>query len=435
VPWGVLYLGQAPRLYEGLPAAEFLLLSAELQSPQHMLPHLWRASQWLAFGCYVIHALWALRRREAGSGAAHGSYSYSLTRLTIVLALNLAGLGLAWLAVEVFKNPSITLFQPFRMATVLRGLALIALSGRLVFLWRRGRLVDRSRALLVAAGLAGDWMFVVATVVDLASGAAEALTRSTRWAWGAFAVTLGGGLVFLARHDTESGHVALLAVLVLAIVAARLLRARTWGWNRRRLGWALGASWAVPVMAGLAACLANPQAPWAAGLIERCRFTAVPTDDVERLALWCRAHTPQGARFIGPPGPKTFRLWSERNLAFNRAASPYHARGVADWAERFRAHVGFEGSSADLIRAYQHDRHALERRYQALNDSGRAALATGQGASYVVAAPPIGRDATAADSPLELLHVEGQYAVYRVRQPEDRVASARVQPGGVQRQE
>ena len=63
------------------------------------------------------------------------------------------------------------------------------------------------------------------------------------------------------------------------------------------------------------------------GLINRCRFIAVPGDDIERLAVWCREHTPRTARFIGPPGPKTFRLWSRRSVAFNRAASPYHAAG------------------------------------------------------------------------------------------------------------
>jgi len=47
------------------------------------------------------------------------------------------------------------------------------------------------------------------------------------------------------------------------------------------------------------------------------------------------------------------------------------------------------------------------------------ALAVRQGASYVVAAPPAGHKAAegGSGSPLELLHVEGNYAVYRVRDP------------------
>jgi hypothetical protein len=433
VPWGALYLGQAGRLYEGLPPAEFLLLCAELQSPQHMLPHLWRLPQWLALGCTVILAVQAMARQEVAGETTR--WPCSRVRLTIMMAVNLAGLGLAWLAVEVFKNPAVTVFQPFRMATVFRGLALIALSGRIVGLWRNGGALGRARALLVAAGLAGDWRLVVATVVELSVSAVESVTRRPGWAWAAFGVVLGGGVIFLTRHDTESGHLPLLAVLAAWVVASRLLRGRQGGWNRRRLGWALGTAWALPVAAVLAASGADPPAPWAAALIERCRFAAVPTDDIERLALWCRDNTPTDARFIGPPGPKTFRLWSERSLAFNRAGSPYHARGLADWAARFRAHVAFEGSSAELVRAYQHDRHALERRYLAMSDADHRALAVAQGAGYVVAAPPAGRVTTAADSPLELLHIEGGYAVYRVRDATGPLASTRAQPGGVHRQE
>jgi hypothetical protein len=341
-----------------------------------------------------------------------------------VIAVNLLGLGLAWLAVEVFKNAAVTLFQPFRMATVARGLALVALSGRVVGLWKGGSLVDRARALLIACGLAGDWMLVVATAVDLTVDDVDSWIRRPGWSWGAFTVALGAGVVFLARHDTEMGHVLLLAALGAVSLLTIVFRRQSWNWNRSRLAWALAASWALPLAAWVAAIGADPRAPWAAALLARCRFAATATDDIERLALWCRAHTPTTARFIGPPGPKTFRLWSLRNLAFNRAASPYHARGLADWAARFRAHVAFEGSSTALVQAYQHDRHALEQRYQAMSDSERAALAVRQGATYVVAAPPQGSPGTPAEDPLELLHVEGRYAVYRVRDATVRIAGS-----------
>ncbi len=155
------------------------------------------------------------------------------------------------------------------------------------------------------------------------------------------------------------------------------------------------------------------------GLIGRCRFVAVPVDDVERLALWCRDHTPTTAQFIGPPGPKTFRLWSRRSLAFNRASSPYHAEGLADWFTRFQDHVDFHGDVESFVRSYLADRHGFEARYDQLADSERAALALRQGASYVVAPAPRHSNGSgarpSAESPLELLHVEGRYAVYRVR--------------------
>ena len=190
-------------------------------------------------------------------------------------------------------------------------------------------------------------------------------------------------------------------------------------WMTRRLRGAFVVAWVVPLAALLAAAvpLDNPVSRHSLvqSLINRCRFAAVPADDIERLALWCRDHTPSSARFIGPPGPKTFRLWSLRSLAFNRAASPYNAAGLADWFSRFQQHVNFHDSPAEFVRSYLADRHGFESRYQEQTDVQRAALAIRQGARYIVAAAPNASDRSTDPGPLELLHVEGHYAVYQVK--------------------
>src|SRR5579864_6859118 len=56
VPAFWLYAGQSGRLFEGLPTEKFRLLVAYVQSPQHMVPHLWRWPQWLAWACYFVLA-------------------------------------------------------------------------------------------------------------------------------------------------------------------------------------------------------------------------------------------------------------------------------------------------------------------------------------------------------------------------------------------
>ena len=47
----------------------------------------------------------------------------------ILLGVNLVGLALAWFGVERLRNLRLTLFQPFRMATVARGLCLVLVAG------------------------------------------------------------------------------------------------------------------------------------------------------------------------------------------------------------------------------------------------------------------------------------------------------------------
>lgn len=407
---------QGGLLLKGLPPNEMRLLSVFIQGPQHMVPHLWRGSQWLAWGCYPILAWLACRgRRKDGPGP-----SLPRVRLTLALLALLASLGMAWVAVEVVGDLRCTLFQPFRMATVARGIALVFLSDHVRMLWESGALTGRTRAVLLIVALIGDWTLVVVTLSELAIMATDRAARllfqldATPWSIWIWAITSGLGLIFLSRHDTESGHLRLLAVLgALGIASLLPARVRVWSgcpWTTRRAVRVTALAWAVP-LAALAASFAPVNGWIAERLVERCRFLETPTDDVERLALWCRNHTPESSRFIGPPGPKTFRLWSLRTLAFNRAASPYHAEGLADWAGRFRDHVGFTGSTAAFARAYLDDRRGLERRYQELDPAALAALARRQGATHIVASPTLAR--VSAANPLTLLHVEGRHAVYR----------------------
>ena len=406
VPGLVDNLAPFGNLREGLPPETFRLLTVELQSPQHMLPSLWRRPQWLAAGAYLLLAAVAL------AGPRSGADPSPRRRLVLMLGVVLAWIAGSWFAVEVVGHVGATVFQPFRMATFGRGLCLVLAGGHVVALWRRGGAIDRARAVLIAVASTGDWTFAVVAAIEVVLTAMERAGVRAGLRDAAFVGMLAWAAVFLSRHDTERGHRALLAAagagLAAAIVARRLPLPAHSG---RLYRMALILAWAGPA-SGLAAGLAGPSHPAARALVERWRFVAVAVEDDERLGAWCRDHTPPDARFIGPPGPKGFRLWSRRSWAFNRAGSPYHARGLGDWYERFRDHVAFEGPPEELVRAYQEGRHHLEGRYDAMTDAQLAALAVRQGADHVVA----GADReTQAGGPLERLHSEGEFAVYRVR--------------------
>jgi hypothetical protein len=448
LPGLAVNLPRGATLLGGLSRDEFWLLSVELQNPQHMLPHLWRMPQWLSWACYVVLAGlqlagWGVGEvprasRAAGAAWALPPWPPARRRLVIVLAIILTGLAVAWYAIEVLHQVQVTIFQPFRMATVARGIALVIMAGRLAALCHSGGPLGWLRATLLAVGFHGDWLLVVVTAAEVAiTAVASVRLRLAGRAWprvweGAVLwVVLAVGLNFLGHHDTESGHLPLLLALGIGLLLS-LRGGRSQHDRSVRVGWQFGvslgmaAAWVVPLGA-LAAAGIPGESPAARhflvrGLIDRCRLAAVPLDDLERLALWCRAHTPVTARFVGPPGPKTFRLWSRRSLAFNRAASPYHALGLVDWFARFQEHVDFHGSPAEFVRAYRVDRHRFEERYQTLSESQRAAMARRQGATYVIADAPAADKRPASSpwsvSPLELLHVEGGYAVYRIRSGE-----------------
>jgi hypothetical protein len=358
----------------------------------------------------------------------------------MMLGVILFFLGAAWVAIDVNHNLRIAIFQPFRMATVARGLALVLIAGRLVELWERGGWLARIRSVLIAVALVGDWLLVVVTITELAVSLCEwfvervrqdRLPFAGRMTSVVFAAFTAYGVFFLSRHDTESGHWPLLAVLGVALVVISLagkvlspdrLRFKGEMWSLPAQRWALIAAWLIPVAALIAGLVPADHAaarwPLVHGLVARCRFAATPIDDIERLAVWCKQHTPKNARFIGPPGPKTFRLWSQRSLAFNRAGSPYHAAGLADWFTRFQDHVNVHEPPAAFVRDYLANRHRFEARYDRLSQEERAALAFRHGADHVIAHVPSVHHENGdsnENSPMELLHAEGRYAVYRIK--------------------
>ena len=89
--------------------------------------------QWLSWSSYFALALLQLglssrrSRRNAASGPADADPATDSMavrrRLSIMLGIILVGLGIAWYAIEVRHMVRVTIFQPFRMGTVARGLA------------------------------------------------------------------------------------------------------------------------------------------------------------------------------------------------------------------------------------------------------------------------------------------------------------------------
>ena len=114
--------------------------------------------QWLAWGCYLVLAALALagrrpiaatpnRTRLGCEQSALSPWPAARLRLVAVLAVILVGLAMAWYAIEVCHQVRVTVFQPFRMATLARGIALVFVAGRLVALWRCGGWLGRMRAI------------------------------------------------------------------------------------------------------------------------------------------------------------------------------------------------------------------------------------------------------------------------------------------------
>ncbi len=356
VPGLAINFSAGSSLQHTMPDNLFWLLSVELQSPQHMLPHLWRMPQWLAWSCYLALAALALaplaRPRalsanftgdadpESRPQSATCEPAFAKRRLVLTLATILVGLSAAWYVIEFRHHVRVTIFQPFRMATLARGIALVMLAGRLVALWRRGDALARMRAILLPVALTGDWLLVVTTAAELAVSATESirilLPRRRTWSvvdWTVWLLMIAAGLNFLGHHDTEYGHIPLLATLGLGLAVVFIERARKRGyflrwsldWTPRRLrgrSGGLDRSRRGALRRGAAARLLRLPVVLSAGMgpDQSLPVLAVPLDDIERLAVWCREHTPQAPGSSDRPVPR--RSASGRDGAWPSTGRP-----------------------------------------------------------------------------------------------------------------
>ncbi len=253
---------QSETLVRGMTPEAFLLWTAQVQSPQHMLPHLWRSTQWAAwFGFLVLAGLSLVERPEEGRAGR--------SRLWIVLGINLAGLLLGWVAIEGWHLWKVTVFQPFRMATVARGLALVLVAGRVDRLWAGRSWLGTVRVALLIAGLTSDLAFVVVVLAEVAFALGEwSFARSGErirsFPTGFLGLgVLGLGLVYLHRVDTDLGTWRIVAGAAFGLGAGALRRLPL-TWTTGRQVRVLGFAWVVPVFAMVAPGLWGQEPPrWA----------------------------------------------------------------------------------------------------------------------------------------------------------------------------
>ena len=397
VPWAVAYLPQSKILAEGVDPALFWSLATELQGPQHMRPVHWRESQWWAAFAILAAGLGGLvaARRDFARPAVIRA---GLWAVPIVL-----GLALATALVEIAHSLPVTMAQPFRLATPLRGLCLILLIPHLASLIRSGGIAGAARAGALILCLRGDRAFVAAVGVELVMTSFSWLSRQftnieRKPGYDLIALSIAGfpAAWWLIRRDTADGEVLLLSgyltgaafALIVPRVGPRIAMRFSSGTNgfRNARAWRICAyAWAIPLASAVVG-IADPAGESAIcqALAGRWRIQEVPTSDVERLAVAARTTLPADALVLAPPRDKAFRHWSRRSVVVNVAGSPYQAKALADWAERLRIVAGEPCDLTDFARNWPENRVAWETYYEKAPASQLDAWATRFGATAIV---------------------------------------------------
>lgn len=355
-------LGARERLTVPGAEADLVALYLQMRAPHHFDPTTWPLADWVGFAACLGFGSLALPLLEPGP-----------RRQVVSLGAVLLGfLAVAGFFSAVIPVWDLMLLQLFRLATLLRAVALVLGAGAAADLVRTG---ERSRGLFLLASALSPWSLAAGVLVEVAA------RRGRFWA------------------------PAAAACAATALLAPWVAVAQVVGLGAGRVRWtppawtlvALGAlAWGLP----LAALAAGPSSTLARGL----QFAPVPRDDTEALALWCRSETPRDAVFLVPPGLSGFRLWSQRAEVVDWWTPPITAPDLLEWARRLQAVTGLEDRS---LREFVALGEGAMGRYEELPPEQLAALARRYGAEYVVSR----RDLTGGG--LVLVHRQGALVLHR----------------------
>lgn len=393
IPWAVTYAPQSHLLKADVDSESFWRLATELQGPQHMRPVHWRASQWWAAAALAASGLTVagLYRREADRTTAK--------RCAIWSGLIVVGLSMAVPLIEFLNDINVAVAQPFRLATPLRGLCLIALLPHWVRLIRTGGFIGAARAVALLLALRGDRAFTLAAIVESATIVAELIAGRYGSAKirrympiGVFGLAAFCAMFWLSRHDTADGEILLAAGYAtgagLAVVANRANVSKRFEWSSattihaRRLA---AFAWAGPIAAIIIGSFDPGGSTLAPRLLaSKWRVYETPRTDMERLGLRARQVLPIDALVLAPPRDKGFRHWSRRSVVVNVAGSPYQASALKEWAERLRVVAGEPRDANDFAKDWPKNRVAWETHYEKASSETIAGWGERFGATAIV---------------------------------------------------
>lgn len=389
IPWAVIYLPQARLMKLGVEKTEFWALATELQGPQHMRPIYWRESQWLAAGFLITMALVSMRLYRSKCNPEN------CKKIAIWSGLIAFGLLLAVPLIEIFHILDVALAQPFRLATPLRGLCLIALLPHLIRLIQRKSLIGTARAFGLLFSLRFDWGFVVASAIELSMIATDFSVASVisetvriRIQWMLFLGAGFYGIYWLFQHDpAESESVLMggyLTGFAISFLMNKIQSSSSWNFGdqafQRRASREfrlLIYAWALPMIA-IVCGLCDPigQFKVAQMISTKWRIAETPLTDSERLGVWARRNIPEDAMVLIPPRDKSFRYWSRRSVVCNVAGSPYQAKALKEWALRLKKLAGKPDLSLiEFARQWPEKRVEFEMAFERLSAADWSALA------------------------------------------------------------
>jgi hypothetical protein len=372
--------------------AEFVYIHAKVRNPHHILPSNWDIGNWFNFICFIIGGLLCIKNSDS-------LREEDKVKFYILIGTSIFGLLLNYIFVEVYPIAFIAKLQLARTVPFAQIIIFIAACLTVDRLYQEQQIAI-SFLLLISLTLPLRGIVFLGLSIWLTQNYVF-LRRYSILLW---IVTVGTLFFSLIYPLTDSWEIMVDRIISIpiffSILAFPFILEKTPASTaiKQTVTHTLALITTATLVLGVAGILPKP----ILNIFQtRININAVPSDDLNRLALRFAQTSSQDSLVLIPPSVTSFQYFSQRAIVVNFKNFPFTETGIKEWKNRMEAILGLplnpqmiwggndlfsRRSSADLVkvaRNYNAD-YILTRSDWHLNIQGKIADKQGKWILYKI---------------------------------------------------
>ena len=347
--------------------AEFVYIHAKVRNPHHILPSNWHIWSWFNFICFIIGGLLCIKNADS-------LRQEDKVNFYVIISTSIFALLLNYIFVEVYPVALIAKLQLARTVPFAQIIIFIAISLLVDRLYQAKQLAI-GLLLLIILTLPDRGILFLALLVVLSICQTQKYIIPKRYTillWIFTAGTLTFSLIYPLTNSGEIiGDRIISRPIFFSIIALPFILEKTSISKpiKQIIAHALALATTAILVFGVAGILPKPMLDI---FQKKVNINAVPSDDLNKLAVRFSQISSQDALVLIPPSVTSFQFFSQRAIVVNFKNSPLTEKGIKEWQNRMQAVLGVPlnpqmiwGGNDLFIRRSSADLVKVARNYQA----------------------------------------------------------------------
>jgi hypothetical protein len=315
--------------------AEFVYIHAKVRNPHHILPSNWHIWSWFNFICFIIGGLLCIKNADS-------LRQEDKVNFYVIISTSIFALLLNYIFVEVYPVALIAKLQLARTVPFAQIIIFIAISLLVDRLYQAKQLAI-GLLLLIILSLPDRGILFLALFVFLSIWQTQKYIIPKRYTilpWIFTAATLTFSLIYpLTTSGEIIGDRIISRPIFLSIIALPFILEKTSISQpiKQIIAHALALATTAILVFGVAEILPKPILDI---FQKKVNINAVPSDDLNKLAVRFSRISSQDALVLIPPSVTSFQFFSQRAIVVNFKNSPLTEKGIKEWQNRMEAVLG-----------------------------------------------------------------------------------------------